>query len=1056
MKHKLLSFFVGSMILTSVAFAQEKKVSGRVTGADGKPLAGVTIAVQGSNVATQTDANGNYSLSVPTGKVIVFRSVGFADKTLIVKEGQSAFNVSLESNDNALEEVVVTGYGVRQIKDVIGAQSTVKGSALAAEANVSFDQALSGKVAGVQIGTTGGTLGDGISVRIRGVNSISSSSLPLYVIDGVPMNTVENVSELNSGDGTRFNPLSMINSNDIESIEVLKDAGASVLYGSRAANGVVMITTKRGKKGFNLVTFDSKFISSRASKLVSLLNGDQFIQINNEKAANASPRFGGVANVIAKESDLDGDGVNDRTNWLDEIYRQGTGFDNSVSISGGTEAVNYFASARYNDQRGILIGNDIKTGQARMNLDLKANKWFKTGISLSYAKTKNNGVLTDRYISGATVAGLNAFPTVSPYNPNNDYGYNLNGIGYLGLGNNVTVLNGTGITGNIANPLATTNLQLNQNTPEQFLANIYGEITLLEGLKFTSKFGIDYLRNYEHQYGHPAVGGLGYAYNGLIQDYYRDNNLWVWQNYMNYDKTINGSHRISATAGAEYNYSKQKLTYAGASNISDAYFTDILDNTYTGTVPGTEDVMLLSGGGLFSTGLESYFGRVGYSYNSKYLFEAAFRADAYSAFGANSKWGYFPSVSAGWVASEEDFIKSVEWLSYLKIKGSYGKVGNSRGIDAYAARTLYAGGAYASENGFSAFQLGNSDLKWETTKKFDVGVDFKVANGKYGFVIDYFNNDISGLVLDAVPLYTVGVPGGSIYTNIGSMYNRGLEFTFNMETVKKENFTWNTSLNFTAIKNRVTELVTANADIPSGNSVASVGHKLGEFKLLQWAGVDEQTGNAMWLSKDGVRKTYNPSVATAQRWTLDDGTVTTGITANDAVYTGKSGIPKFYGGLDNNFKYRDFDLGISLVYTGGYYIYNATRANLLTNSFLNNSTEILDRWTTPGQKTDVPKVFLTDNTANQASDRFLEKGDFLRARTISLGYTFGGEKLNSAGIRSLRLYGQVYNAFVITGYKGQDPEVNSNRNNSNIAVGVDSRAVPQPRTYTFGLSLTLQ
>lgn len=1055
MKHKLLSFFVGGMILTSVAFAQEKKVSGRVTGADGKPLAGVTIAVQGSSVATQTDANGNYSLSVPTGKVIVFRSVGYTDTTLIVKEGQSSFNVTLDNNDNELEEVVVTGYGVRQIKDMVGSQSSIKGKALAAEANVSFDQALSGKVAGVQIGTTGGTLGDGISVRVRGVNSISSSSLPLYVIDGVPMNTVENVSELNSGNGARFNPLSMINSADIESIEVLKDAGASVLYGSRAANGVVMITTKRGKKGFNTVNFESKFISSRASKLVSLLNGDQFIQINNEKAANAASRFGGTATIIAKESDLNGDGVNDRTNWLDEVYRRGTGFDNNVSFSGGTESVNYFASARYNDQRGILIGNDIKTGQARMNLDLKVNNWFKSGISLSFAKTKNNGVLTDRYISGATVAALNAFPTVSPYSQNNEYGYNLNGTGYLGLGNNVTVLNGTGLTGNIANPLSTTNLQYNQNTPEQLLSNIYGEITFMPGLKFTSKFGIDYLKNYEHQYSHPAVGGLGFAYNGLTQDYFRDNNLWVWQNYINYDKSIGESHRISATVGSEYNYSKQKLTYAGASNISDPYFTDIIDGTYTGTVPGTEDVMLLSGGDLFSTGLESYFGRVGYSYKSKYLLEAAFRADAFSAFGVNNKWGYFPSVSAGWVVSEEDFIKSADWLSYLKLRGSYGKVGNSRGINAYAARTLYQGGAYASENGFSAYQLGNADLKWETTKKFDVGVDFKLADNKYGFVIDYFNNDISGLVLDATPLYSVGVPRGSIFTNIGSMYNRGLEFTFTMETIKKENFTWTTALNFTAIKNRVTALVTNNTDFPSGNNVASVNRRLGEFKLLQWAGVDEQTGNPMFYDKEGVRKTYNPSETVSnKRWTLDDGSVTSAITANDAVYTGESGIPKYYGGLDNNFTYKNFDLGISLVYTGGFSVYNSTRANLLTNNFLNNDTEILDRWTTPGQKTDVPRLFLLDNVGNQASDRFLEKGDFLRCRTINLGYTF--KDLDKIGINSVRVYGQVYNAFIITGYSGQDPEVNSNRNNTNIAIGVDSRAVPQPRTYTFGLSLTLR
>ena len=362
---------------------------------------------------------------------------------------------------------------MRQIKDLTGSQGTVKGEKLAAEPILSFEQAMSGKLAGVQIGSTGGTLGDGVSVRIRGVNSISASSLPLYVIDGVPMNTVENVNTFNSGDGTRFNPLAMINSNDIESIEVLKDAGAAVLYGSRAANGVIIITTKRGKKGVSNVSFESKFTSSKASKLVDLLNGDQFIEISNEKAKNAAPRFGGVVTQIAKESDIDGDGVNDRTNWLDEVYRTGYGYDNSLSISSGSEKGNFFASARYLDQKGIILQNQLKMGQVRMNGDINPTKWMKTGISVSYSKTANDGILTDRYIAGATVAALNAFPTVAVYNKNQANGYNLGSNGYLGAGNNITSLQSTNLSGNIANPLATLNLQKNQNTPEQLLANGY-------------------------------------------------------------------------------------------------------------------------------------------------------------------------------------------------------------------------------------------------------------------------------------------------------------------------------------------------------------------------------------------------------------------------------------------------------------------------------------------------------------------------------------------------------------------------------------------------------
>ncbi|MGJ1478003.1 SusC/RagA family TonB-linked outer membrane protein [Sphingobacterium spiritivorum] len=1058
MKQKLLKVFLVCTLLVGVVYAQNRQVSGKVTSAlDGSPVQGVSVAAQGTSTATQTDGSGNYSINVAGNATLVFTYVGYQRQTVAVGN-RSTINVQLTSDETSLEEVVVTGYGVRQIKDLTGSQGSVKGEKLAAEPILSFEQAMSGKLAGVQIGSTGGTLGDGVSVRIRGVNSISASSLPLYVIDGVPMNTVENVNTFNSGDGTRFNPLAMINSNDIESIEVLKDAGAAVLYGSRAANGVIIITTKRGKKGVSNVSFESKFTSSKASKLVELLNGDQFIEISNEKARNAAPRFGGVVTEIAKESDIDGDGVNDRTNWLDEVYRTGYGYDNSLSISSGSEKGNFFASARYLDQKGIILQNQLKMGQVRMNGDINPTKWMKTGISVSYSKTANDGILTDRYIAGATVAALNAFPTVAVYNKNQIDGYNLGSNGYLGAGNNITSLQSTNLSGNIANPLATLNLQKNQNTPEQLLANGYIEIQPLPGLRATSKFGIDYLNNYEHQYSHPKIGGLGTAYGGLIQDNFRNRNQWVWQNYINYDKTFAGVHRFSATVGTEYQYTKEKQVYAGASNISDPFFTDIIDGTFTSTAPGSEDVLGLTGGTVFSNGLQSYFSRLGYVYDNKYLVDLAFRADAFSAFGVNSKWGYFPSASLGWVASEEEFLKDTDWLSYLKLRMSYGKVGNSRGIASYASRTLYTGGSYATQNGFSAYQLGNPDLQWETSNKYNVGVDFNILNNRFNFVIDYFYNNISGLVLQAKPLYTVGVPSatpseaGAIFTNIGSMSNKGLEFTVNVETMKRGDFTWNTSLNFTTIKNEVKELVTGNVDIIEGNSVASVGRSLGTYKLTRWAGVDPNTGNPMFLSADGTKKIYVPETRT---WRLEDGTATSAISGNDAVYTDKSGLPKYYGGLDNNFTYKKFDLGISIVYTGGFYIYNTTRSGLLTNSFLNNSTEILDRWTTVGQQTDVPRVFLSDPAANQASTRFLEKGDFLRFRTISLGYNFGGETLSRIGINNLRVFAQVYNPFIITGYSGQDPEVNTNRNNSNIAIGVDNRAVPQPRTYTFGLNVSL-
>lgn len=1039
--------------------AQDRTITGTITSKDdGTPLPGVTVRVKGTNTGAQADGRGNYAVKVSgANPVLIFSFVGYEEQILSVG-GNNVLNVKLSADQHGLNEVVVVGYGTKAIKDVTGATGEVKGARLAQESNVAFDQALSGKTAGVQINSGGGALGDGVSIHVRGVNSISMSSNPLYVIDGIPMVTEGNVSKFNGGDGTRFNPMALINPNDIESITVLKDAGATVIYGSRGANGVIMITTKRGKQGSSKVSVDSKAYWSQVTANPKMLNGDQFITINNEKESNAANKFGGV-HQIAFESDIDGDGKNDRTDWIKEIYGTNFSHDNTISMSGGTEKATYYGSARFSDQKGAIYGNTLKTGQIRLNFDVTPTKWFKSGLNLSYTKALNQGVLTDRYLAGATVSGYNAFPTLAVRNPANDEnGFNLNSLGLLGLGNNITSLNGTGLVANsIYNVIANVDLGRNNNTVQHVISNAYGEIQPIRGLKLTSKVGVDFLENFEDQFSSPYIAGLGLGFNGLVQDNYTTEVNWVWSNYLNFDRTFGEDHHVSFTAGEESQFSKQRQTYAGASDFADPFFKDILDGTYSGNDDGG-NLQLWSGGGLASYGLQSYFGRLGYSYKDKYLIEAAYRQDAFSAFGADNQWGHFPSVSAGWIISQENFLKSAAWINFLKLRASYGKTGNSRFGDpfgnAYAARTLYGGGLYASENGLSTAQSGNSALKWETSNKFDVGADFNIYNNRLRFVVDYFRNDISGLLLNAPVLATVGIPGSSILTNIGSMYNHGIEFTVNANTMTKKDFTWTTSFNFTYIKNRVTSLV-SSTDLPDGTfspAVASIGRTIGEYKLIRWAGVDPETGNSSFLAKDGTRKFYDPSQPTASRYTLADKSVTSAISGSDAVYTGKSGTPKFYGGLDNNFAYKNFDLGITFSYTGGFYIYNATKGSLLSNYFNNNSAEILGRWTTPGQKTDIPRLYLTDNVGNQTSTRFLEKGDYLRCRTISLGYTFRQPFMTAAKLSNLRVYAQVYNPFVITGYSGPDPEISYARN-SNIALAVDNRQAPQMRTYTIGLNV---
>ena len=1061
-----LLLIAGLFLLSVHLFAQQRTVTGKVTDEKGGPVFGASITIKGAKAGTSSASDGVFSISVPANaKKLIVSGVGLETQELEIG-GLSNLNVVMKPGNKSLEEVLVVGYGVKTVRENTGSIAKVKAEKIVNEPVASVDQALAGKVAGVQITLGSGVLADRTAIRVRGINSISSGSQPLIVIDGIPQNAnSNNLNGFNSGNGTRFDPLQLLNPNDIESIDVLKDAGAGVIYGSRASNGVIMITTKKGRKGTTKVSVDSKTGWASAKKVPSLLNADQFITITNEKGSN---RFGAgsPAASMAKTSDVNGDGVNDNTNWMDVIYRTAQTYDNSISFSGGADKLSVYGSARYLSQEGITIGNKLTTGQGRMNMDFTPKTWFKAGIQLSYSRTLNEGVLTDGYIAGTSISGWQSEPNVSPYDPKNPTGYNLTANGLLGNGNNVTTIGGVNYLPGASyyvNVLPQINLQRNNNTAQDLRANIYGTITPVAGLSLTSKFGTQYLTNFEDQYSSPLVNGLGLSYGGLEQEQRREFDQWVWQNYASYEKTIAGAHKIGVVAGTEYQRNKSFTQYTGANNFTDPFFNHVVDGAYTNTLPGTTTILDNTGGNLSSNGLISYFGRVNYAYAGKYFIEGGFRRDGYSAFGANYQFGNFPSVSVGWEMTKEDFMQGISWLSYLKIRGSYGQVGNSSIIGDYAARTLYAGAAYTSLNGLGISQAGNPNLRWEIAKKTDVGFDATVLKGKLNITADYFNNKIDQLILAAPTLYTVGIPNSSISTNIGGMYNKGIELTFSSTPVATKDFTWTTSINFTRIWNKVTGLVPSNnnADIVFGQTVASVGKKLGTFYLPNWAGVDPQTGNPRWYAKDGSIKQYNYGATGNQIWTDDKGKPVAALSGSDYVYQSRSGLPTFYGGWDNTFSYKGFDLNFSITYSGGNYIYNSSKAGMMTNQFSNNFTDILARWTKPGQVTDVPKLWLgSDNTGNGTSTRWLEKGDYIRFRTITLGYNIPKKLLTTIGFDNIRVYAQAFNPFVITKYSGLDPDVstsgtvqNTSTNNGNIQVGIDSRATPQPKIFTVGLNL---
>jgi len=1064
MKKLLLVSLCFLVLCVTQVFAQNRTVTGTVRGQeDGQPIPGVTVKIKGSDVGVPTDVNGKYSINAPAGSTLVFSFISYVSQEVAVG-GRSVINVSLATNKTSLNEVLVVGYGSKAVRDVNSSISHVSGDKINSQPVESFDKALVGKMAGVQVSSGGGTLGEATNIRIRGVSSISSSSEPLYVIDGIPMNNARNLSLFNSGQGTRLNGLALINPDDIESIDVAKDAGAGAIYGSRASNGVVFITTKKGAKGAARVTFDVKQSWVSPVKRPDLLNGDDFMTINNEKVKN---RFGAATPDVAVNSDIDGDGKPDRTDWMKLIYKTGFQTDNSVSVQGGTDKATFYGSARYADQKGILYGNGLRTVQVRMNADVNPTKFLHGGLQLAYTNTKDVGVLTNNYLAGLTIAGYNAFPTVAAYNPNAttlQQGFNITGtgakegFGYLGLGNNTISIGGTSLIGNrINNPLANAILNRNNLSPENILSNAFLDIKPLRGLTLTTKFGVDLQRDFEDQYSSPVLSGLGFSYGGLVQDYYLTRTQWDWQNYLTFDRTLAEKHRVTFTAGMEYQRNQTQNTYASAEGFADPFYTNIIDGAYSGIAPGQTEIDLASGGDLYSNGLESYFARLGYTFADKYSIEGAYRADSFSGFGANYRWGKFPSVSAGWIVSEEEFLKGNKVINYLKIRGSYGKTGNNAGIGSYAARTLYSGSLYANANSFSSSQVGNADLRWESQLKSDVGFNMSLLNNRITVAADYFNNNINGLLLNAPVLYTVGIPNSSITTNIGSMRNRGIEITVNTVNFRRGDFSWTSSLNYTHVKNKVLDLVavTGNGDITSNATVASVGRPLGEYKMYNWAGVDPANGYPMWYAANGVIKEWNQ---VTQKYTLKDGSATTALTSTDQAYQeGKTGTPTWYGGFDNTFTYKNFDLNVGITYSGGNYLYNITESGMLTNTFQNNDARIMRRWTAPGQVTDIPRLYSLDNTANQTSTRFLEKGDYARFKVISLGYTFDKNMVSHWGLSSLRVSAQVYNAFTITKYSGIDPEVSSYSyapasTTVNLSTGYDNRAVPQPRTFTLALN----
>ena len=1049
MKKTLLMSFVLMLTLFQVVLAQTRTVSGRVTDQKtGEGLPGVTVLLKGTSNGVSTNADGAFSLSVPaTGGALVFSSVNYVTQERPLG-ADSQLNVGLAADTKVLSEVVVTGYGTQERRDLTGSIATVQGEAVANLATPSFAQQLGGRAAGVNVQTPSGLLGQQPRIQIRGVNSISSSTYPLVVVDGQPIFTGQN-----SGiDANASSGLADINPNDIESYEVLKDGSATAIYGSRAANGVILITTKHGRKGKAVVTYDGYFGAARTLKRYKVLNASDFITISNEKNSNA-----GVNTPLAAAfSDANGNPVS--TDWQNEIFRTGVQQNHAVSVSGASDKTNYFFSGGYTDLKGVVRSNSLQRFSFRANIDSEIKPWLRVGFNAGLTRTQtlglNNGTNS---LSGNVTSALSLFPNVPARNP--DGSPYVNNGGTLGQGNNTK-----GIDFSYPNIIFALDNNIYRSTSYRILANGYLEVEPVKNLRVRTQISTDSQLENDFNYLDPRQGD-GRSSNGYIYQQFSPNIRWNFVNTATYNSIIAEDHKINVVVGAEYQKSTFNYYSAQGTNLSDRLLGQ------NGIVSGTLGSQTI-GGDYQENGLQSYFGRVNYSYKDRYLLSATLRSDKLSALAPGKQQGWFPGGSIGWRVSQEDFFKNSSlaktWTDF-KVRASYARVGNSvingtsLSTGNYPYAGLYGSAQYGSQLGVSYSNFGNGDLRWETSKKEDYGVDLGFFNGRIIASIDYYRNIVNGLILSVPTAPSLGVPNNSYSANTGGLYNKGFEFSITTQNVRSEDFTWSTSLNFSTNANQVTSLGQGGLPIPGvyqggTYTITQVGAPVSALWGFDYQGVNAANGNPLY--KKGNGKLVQGNIADSKYYIYHAESPTaldtlSSLSTGDKVILGQTN-PKLFGGFDNTFTYKGFDLNIFLRYNVGNSIMNVTRQQLLRQDFVNNGTEILDRWTPTNPNTSTPKLWLTKsdfiNTLNNSSSRFVESGSFLRVQNISLGYTFPARYAGALNLSRLRVYVQVQNLATITKYKGVDPEVNTTYT-SNTVTGLDYNSNPQQRVFLGGLNV---
>jgi TonB-linked SusC/RagA family outer membrane protein len=1007
------------VLLSAQVMGQSIEISGTVTSdEDGSPLPGVNVVLKGTTKGVLTNAEGNYSISAPSNGTLTFSYIGFKEQEVLIN-GRSIINVTLTSDLQALDEVIVTGFGSQIKRELTGNIARIKMSETADMPVTTFEQALQGKAAGVQINQGSGKLGQTMRISVRGQSSVSASNEPLYVIDGIPVTQ--------NADRREVNAMADINPQDIESVEILKDASAGAIYGARAANGVVLITTKSGKSGKTNVNFGVQFGSSKPTNALQFLNTQQYVDFYRMAAANADVLDGYAPNEEGSNSEYMedffitqsvgtfGTANQANTNWGQLAFQDAPQQQYDLNISGGNEKTSFYISGQLLDQTGILIGNAFGRMSGRVNVNHKVSRKMNIGINMGLTRSLNERVSGDN--SFGNPLQLVALPPMTP-----------------------SVDPATGLPvgtppGDVSIPMYFNSLIYIGNsyfntTNHRNIGNVYGDYEFFKGFRFRTEFALDFLNSHIERYYNSNTQRNTGAPMGIADQTFRRVENYNTNNYFSYIKDF-GLHGINATLGMSFQNSEDKRMYAEGQDFpSDAYKQIQSAARKTDATSTRTDF-----------GFVSYFARLNYKWNDKYLLGLSGRVDGSSRFGANNRYGFFPAISAGWVISEEEFLKNVGSLSFLKIRASWGKTGNAE-IGNFPQLGLYSGDAgYGGLPGQRPSQLGNPDLGWETTKQVDLGIDFGFLRNRINGEIDVYDKRTTGLLLN------VNVPGTtgfeSIVRNVGALSNKGVELVINSDNLIGD-FKWRTSFNAAINRNKISNL---NGQIIEGGvssmSRAMEGHPIGTFFTVEYAGVDPKNGDALWY-----KNTENPD------GTLDR-TTTNRYNEAQRVVMGNA-LPKWTAGLNNTFSYKGVDLSVLFngVFGNKLNFYGVGRYSSANGRFEDNQTvNQLAAWTPTNTETNVPQARLFYNNGAQASSRFIEDGSYLRLRSVTLGYNLPKSVLGKVKMSSARIYVTGQNLLTFTKYSGWDPEVNSDDFVSNIGLGYDFYSTPQAKTILFGLNV---